>query len=288
MQIPNKKLKNGFEMPVFGLGTWQMGGRFEHNLSNDDDKDVADIQNAIESGITHIDTAESYADGHTETLVNGGIKGFDRSKLFLVSKVRSRNLGYGDIIKSCKASMERLGTNYLDLYLVHMYSPNTPLEESMRALDYLKEQGFIKNIGVCNFTLEHLAEAQSYTKNKIVCNQVHYNLIFREPERKGLLEYCQQNDVFLIAWRPVQKGELSENILPIMAEMCEKYQKTSAQIAITWLISQPNVITISKMSDVHLEENLGAIGWEMESVDIERLRKEYPHQKDVSDAVPLG
>lgn len=289
MKILIKKLKTGFEIPVFGLGTWQMGGRKERDLSNDDEADIKGIRDALDAGITHIDTAEVYADGYTETLVGKAIKGYDRSKIFLVSKVQADNLSYENILKSCKKSLERLQTNYLDLYLLHRYSKEHSLKDSIRALDKLIEDGLIKHVGVCNFNKEHLAEAQSYTKNKIVCDQVHYNLEFRELEKTGLLKYCQDNDVFISAWRPVGKGNLLEDIPLILKEMCNKYKKTPAQIAINWLISQPNVITLSKTRHIdHLNENLGALGWKMEEIDIERLRKEYPNQQDVSDAVPLG
>lgn len=276
-------------MPVYGFGTWQMGGRKEHDTSNDDEADIVGIRSALDKGITHIDTAESYANGYTEILVGKAIHGYNRSKVFLVSKVHQKNLGYENVLNSCKQSCERLGTNYLDLYLLHRYSKDIPLRDSMRALDKLIEDGAIKNIGVCNFTKEHLAEAQSHTKNKIVCNQVHYNLIFREPERKGLVEYCQNNDVLLSAWRPVGKGDLLENIPSVLKEMCDKYKKTPSQVAINWLTSQPYIVTLSKTRRVdHLNENLGALGWQMELEDIEILRREYPNQQDVSDDVPLG
>lgn len=289
MNIPTKKLKNGAGMPVYGLGTWQMGGKTEHDLSNDDEADIKGIRQAIESGVTHIDTAEVYADGYSEILVGKAILGYDRPKLFIVSKVQSKNMSYDGILNSCKKSLERLGIEYLDLYLLHRYNSELPLKESMLALDELVYNGLVKNIGVCNFTKEHLAEAQSYTKNKIICNQVHLNLIFREPERTGLLSYCQKNDIFLSAWRPVEKGKILEDIPKILKEMCDKYQKTPAQIAINWLISQPYVITLSKTTNLdHLQENLGALNWQMEPVDIETLKNEYPGQKDISDAVSLG
>ena len=289
MKIPIKKLKTGFTMPVYGLGTWQMGGRTEHDFSNDDELDIQGIKAALDAGITHIDTAEIYADGYSEILVGKAIENYDRSKIFLVSKVQEKNMSYDGILDACKKSLERLKTDYLDLYLLHRFSNNFSLKDSIRALDELIKDGLVKHIGVCNFTKEHLAEAQSYTNNKIVCNQVHYNLQFREPEVTGLLQYCQQHDVFLSAWRPVGKGNILENIPEVMKDMCEKYQKTPAQIAINWLISQPNVITLSKTRDRdHLDENLGVIGWQMDQNDIELLRLEYPDQKTVSDAVPLG
>jgi len=287
--IPIKTLGNGFAMPVFGLGTWRMGGVLERDFENDDKADVEGIKRAIESGITHIDTAEIYADGHTETLIGQAIKNYKREDLFLVSKAQIKHLGYDDLINSAKNSLQRLGTNYLDLYLMHQHNVEIPLEESMRAMDFLKAEGLIRNIGVSNFTKESLAEAQSFSKNKIVVNQVHYNLKYREPERTGLLEYCQNNDVFLMAWRPFQKGLLLLEKNDLMDEMCQKYNKTPAQIGINWLISQKNVITLSKMrSEEHINENLGALDFEMEKEDVEKLDKFYPDQQDVSDVVRLG
>ena len=289
VEIERKTLESGFSMPVFGLGTWRMGGVLERDLNNDDKADIEGIKRAIESGITHIDTAEIYADGYAEILIRQAIKDYKREDLFLVSKAQIKHLKYDDLINSAKKSLHRLGTDYLDLYLMHQHNAQIPLEESMKALDYLKKEGLIRNIGVSNFTKESMAEAQSYSKNKIVVNQVHYNLKYREPERTGLLEYCQNNDVFLMAWRPFQKGLLLLEKNDLMDEMCQKYNKTPAQIGVNWLISQKNVITLAKMrSEEHIKENLGALDFEMEKEDIEKLDKNYPDQQDVSDVVRLG
>lgn len=289
MNIPTKKLRSGFEMPVFGFGTWQMGRREDRNPLNDDEADIRAIQTGIDAGLTHIDTAEKYAAGYTEILTGQAIKKYDRSKLFLVSKVGSPNMSYDGILTACEASLTRLDTSYLDAYLLHRYNPNFLLKDSMRALDRLVDEGVIKNIGVCNFGPRHLTEAQTHSTHKIMYDQVHYNLMYREPEHAGLLEYCQQNDIFLMAWRPVGKGALLETVPAVVQEMCEKYQKTPAQIAINWLISQPNVITLSKMRHKeHLHENLGALGWGLTTEDIEKIRREFPNQHPISDVVPLG
>ena len=288
MHIPTKRLANGFSIPVFGIGTWMMGGDFLHNPENNDAADIAAIKTAIEMGVMHIDTAEKYAQGHAERLVAEAIRDFDRSKLFIVSKIASENLKHPDVIQSAKASLARLQTTYLDLYLIHSPNPDVPIEETMQAMDILHADGVIRNIGVSNFTIERLEKAQACTKNKIVTNQLHFNLIFREPEKKGLLAYCQKNDIMFIAWRPVQKGALTDHGTPLLDEMCSKYHKTPAQMAINWLISQSHVVTLSKMTQRrHLEENLAALAWQMAQEDIERLRKEFPDQKDVSDTVPL-
>jgi len=286
--IPTKKSNCGFEMPVFGVGTWKMGGDLRYDPDNKDAADIGAIKTAIEMGITLIDTAEKYAEGHAEKLVGQAMRDFDRSRLFVVSKVDSEKLRFKDILRSAQASLKRLQTTYLDLYLIHSPNPNIPIEETMGGMDTLIDEGLIRNVGVSNFTIERLEKAQSQTSNKIVANQLHLNLIFREPERKGLLEYCQRNDIMFIAWRPIQEGMLSKKGTELVDEMCIKYHKTPAQIAINWLISQPNVVTLSKMREIkHIEENLGAVGWQMEEEDIERLRKGFPGQRDVSDAVPL-
>src|SRR3989344_503367 len=289
MNIPVKTLKSGFSMPVFGFGTWQMGGRHERDPQNDDQADIAAIKAAIEAGITHIDTAESYSAGHAEELVAQAIKGYDRSKLFIVSKAHQEHLRHDDLLVACENSLKRLQIDYLDLYLLHAPSLQVPIKETMAAMDKLKADGRIKNIGISNFSIKRTKEAVTATQNQIVANQLHLNLMYREPERDGLVEYCQQNDMLFIAWRPVQKGTLTQpGHYPILDEMCAKYQKTPSQIAINWLTSQENIITLAKSTNLeHLQENLGAIGWHMEKDDIERLDKEFPDQKDISDAVPL-
>jgi diketogulonate reductase-like aldo/keto reductase len=285
--IPSKKLQNGFEMPVFGMGTWRMGGRMTKDTTNDT-ADIEALKTAINSGITHIDTAEKYAEGHAEELVGEAIKDFDRKKLFIVSKVAETHLKYDDVLKSAEASLKRMGTEYMDLYLIHSANDEIPVKETMKAMNYLVENGMTKYIGVSNFTINRVDEAQANSYHKIVANQLHYNLMIREIERKKILEYSQKNDIMVIAWRPLQKGMLLSEGNTLLDDMANKYKKTPAQIAINWLISQDNVVTLSKMtSAIHIKENLGAIGWNLEKQDIKLLRNEYPNQKDLSDAVPL-
>lgn len=290
MHIPLKKLKSGFSIPAYGLGTWQMGGRFERDLENNDVADTTAIRNSINEGVFHIDTAESYANGYTEILVGKVIRDFKREDIFLVSKVKKTNLKYDDVIRSCSQSLKRLGTSYLDLYLIHAPNPEIPLNETMRALDTLLSEGKVRNIGVSNFSNAQFEEAQSATKNKLVVNQVHYNLLVREIEDKGVLKYCQDNDVMLVAYRPLQKAELFKITVPdVVDTVCNKYEKTPNQVAINWLISQKNVVTISMTRDLaHLKENLGGIGWEMSATDVETLRNDYPNQQMVSDVVKIS
>jgi diketogulonate reductase-like aldo/keto reductase len=286
MEIPIKTLKNGFSLPVYGLGTWQMGGRWEADHSRDEEE-IAAIKSAIDHGITHIDTAEVYGAGHAEELVAQAVKGHDRSKLIIATKVAGHNQGYDGVMRAIEGSLKRLEMSYVDLYLLHRFpDPGLAITDTMKAIDKLVAQDVVKNIGVCNMTINRFEETQKHTSNKIVYNQLHYSLSCREAEKKGLVKYCQDNDVFLSAWGPLEKGMLKSG--GILQEMAEKYGKTPYQIALNWLITQPNVITIPKTTSVeHLEENLGALGWELSKEDMENLTKDFPGQYFESDRVPL-
>lgn len=288
--MKEKNLTNGFSIPEIGIGTWPMGGYRVPNPSNDDQKDIDALQHAINQGITHLDTAEMYASGHAEEILGQAIKGFDRTELFIASKASRENLGpSGDIVGACKRSLERVGVEYFDLYYIHWRNPQTELREQMKAMEQLYDEGLIKNIAVSNFNTESLKEAQNNCKYPIVANQVHYNLLYRGPEKDGLVEYCKDNDVMLVAWRPVELGKLANTGNPTMLDMAEKYEKTHAQVAINWLVSQKNVVTLFGGSEKeHIDENLGGIGWRMSDDDIEVMREDYNGQIFESDAVPLG
>lgn len=274
MIIPRKRLKSGFEMPVFGIGTWKMGGLLNSDSTNDAE-DRRGLRTALDLGVTLIDTAELYGNGHAEELVGSVIKGFDRKKLFIVDKVFKNNLAHDDVISACKASLAKVGTTYFDLYLVHAPNPDIDVKETFKALDELKKEGLIKEIGVSNFSADELQEAQKVTKNKIVVNQVHYNLAYQNLQET--VAYCQNSDIMVMAYRPIERGALIENEIPVISEMCKKYGKTKSQIVINWLISQDNITTITKMSNPkHLMENLHALDFQMDEKDIEKLRVEIP------------
>jgi diketogulonate reductase-like aldo/keto reductase len=288
MFIPSKKLKNGFSLPVLGYGTWRMAGGELRDYHYDDESDISSLQNAIAQGVTHIDTAEMYARGHAEEIVGTAIHKFDRKKLFIATKVWKTHLHHDDVLAACEKSLKRLQVSYIDLYFLHMPDSSVPIKETVSAMDKLKSQGLVKNIGICNANVETLQKVQETSSYKIVCNQVHYNLLVREPERSGLLQYCQFSDILLSAWRPLEKGSIANPNNQLLQNMCKKYNKTPIQIALNWLISQENVVTITKMSgDRHQKENLGSIGWNLHSSDIEIIRREYPEQVAISPAVSL-
>lgn len=283
-----KKLDCGFSMPVLGLGTWQMGGR-ETRAPSDDGKSSAEALAAgLEMGYRHIDTAEMYAAGFSEEIVGNAISDFDRSALFLTSKVWKTHLHYDDVLRAAEGSLKRLKTDYLDLYLIHQVDDSVPIRETMRALNRLVDEKLIRNIGVSNFAIERFEHAQGWADSKVVANQVHYNLKIREAEKSGLLKYCRENDVMLIAWRPLQKGMLLEKVPDCVREVADQTGLSAAQIALSWLTSQANVVTISMTRNpAHMKENLEAAEVTLPSETVEFLRREFPDQEEISPTVPL-
>ncbi len=262
-----KQLSGKVKIPVLGLGTWRMGGEMRTDRSNDK-KYLDAISYALKRGITHIDTAEIYGHGHAEELVGESIKKIDRKKLFITTKVWPLHLfSANQIKKACQNSLKRLGTNYVDLYLVHWPNPLASMKTIMGAFDELVSEGKVKYIGVSNFSLSQLKNAQKHAKRKIVCNQVHYSFLHRDPE-KGLLEFCQKNNIILTAYSPLEIGELAHNQSDALKKIAEKYKKTLIQVALRWLIEKPNVITIPKASTKeHIGELLGSLGWKMQKED---------------------
>jgi len=252
-----------------------------------DDEAVAAIRYAIDSGITHIDTAERYAEGHSEELVGRAVEDYDRSKLFLVSKILPEHLGYDDVLRAAERSLHRLGTDYLDMYLLHNPNPLIPIEETMRAMDRLVDEGRIRNIGLSNFLIEEMEAAMRVTKHPIVANQLRLNLASRRGEEMGLLHHAQIHDWLFIAFRPVRDVVLLQPAPAILTAMCEKYDASPAQVALNWLIGQKNIVTIVRSSSLeHVDDALNALRWSMSPEDIELLRSDFPLPKTLPVPLP--
>lgn len=290
MNDPLKQLKRGFSMPAIGLGTWQMGGRETRNYADNGDSSVQALIQGLNMGYRHIDTAEMYAAGFAEKIVGRAIAGFDRSKLFLTTKVWKTHLKYDEVLRAAEGSLKRMGTDYIDLYLIHQVCDAVPLEETLRAMNRLCAEGTVRHIGVSNFSVERLKRAQECSEAPIVANQIHYNLKIREAEKSGMLKYCQDNDIMLIAWRPLQKGGMLGDQMPkLMLDLAAKYGKSPSEIALAWLMMQKNVVTISMSHNpLHMKRNLSAAEWQMDPEDFRILTESYPGQQAISDAVPLS
>ena len=256
--------RTGEKVVVIGMGTWGIGGYYTPDYSRDKEY-INALRRGLELGMTLIDTAEMYAQGHSEELVGEAIKGFDRDSIFIITKVWYTNLRYDDVIKAA-----RLKTNYIDLYLVHAPNPSIPIEETMKAMEKLVMDGLVRYIGVSNFTVHELERARAaLSRTDIVANEVEYNLLNRSIE-KDLIPYCIREGITIIAYTPLAKGVLARN--KFLESIGRKYGKTAAQVALNWLICWKPVIAIPKAANIkHLEENAGAMGWRLSNEDFRRI-----------------
>lgn len=181
--METKKLsRTDIDVPVIGMGTWKLGGLYTPDY-RDDEKAIESLKAGIELGLSLIDTAEMYGAGHTEELVGKAVQGV-RERVFIATKVLPEHLSYDEVLRAAERSLKRLDTDYIDLYQIHAPNPNIPIIETMRAMETLADKGKIRFIGVSNFSLELLKQAQEcLSKYQIVSNQVEYNLLDKRIER---------------------------------------------------------------------------------------------------------
>ncbi len=261
------------QIPKIGFGTWRIGGRGSPDTSLDESS-LRALSSAIELGYTHFDTAEGYAAGHTEELLGRALHELriPREKLFITSKVSPEHLDYDQVLRCCEASLNRLGMDYLDLYLIHWPRIGMNLAETFRALNKLVADGRVRNLGVSNFNLKLLKQAVASSETPLLTNQVPYSVPDRTCEKDGVLEYCQQNDILLTAYSPVKPRNIASN--KTLQAIASQRGVTTYQVALAWLVAQPRVITIPMSFDPqHQAENLAAADLSLSNAEMVLLAK---------------
>lgn len=244
------------EVPKVGLGTYEMRGTACQRA----------VEAALDMGYRHIDTAEIY---RNEREIGQAIEAspVDRDELFLVSKVWSNHFRKDQVVQACEDSLRRLGTDYLDLYLIHWPSDTVPVEETLAGMDELAETSKTRHIGVSNYSVRQLEQAQQVAQHSIFCDQVKYHVRNRQDD---LVSYCQSEDILLTAYSPLEKARLQGQ--STLEEIGSKYGKTGTQIALRWLIEQAKVVTIPKASsETHQRENLEIFDFELTEEDREAI-----------------
>ncbi len=245
--------------------------------SQQDDTFVRALQQGIELGMTFIDTAEGYGNGHSEELVGRAIRGI-RDKVFIATKFSPEHNSYKYVLKSAAESLQRLATDYIDLYQLHWPTPKVPLSETMRALKQLLKEGKIRYAGVCNVSLKGFKEARAdMAPEDIVSIQIEYNLFDRTIEN-NILPYCQSEGMTAIAYSPLDQGNIAsgDNRIKVLQKIADKYGRTMAQVALNWLVSHPPVITIPKATNPqHIQENASSADFELSEEDIGKINEVF-------------
>jgi diketogulonate reductase-like aldo/keto reductase len=257
----------GDPVPVLGQGTWQLGDRTDRRQ-----QEIAALQLGIDLGMTLIDTAEMYADGESERLVGEAISAV-RDRVFLVSKAYPENGSRERLPLACEASLTRLGTDRLDLYLLH-WRGRVPLAETVEAMERLVEAGKILRWGVSNFDDDDMAELVAAGGSACATDQILYNLTRRGPEF-ALLPWLAEHAMPAMAYSPVEQGRLVR--ARALAAIADELGATPAQVALAWLLAQRGVMAIPKAGTVaHVRENRAAADLVLDSAMLARLDAAYP------------
>lgn len=254
-------------MPVLGQGTWRMG---EDPRRRKEEVDA--LRLGIDLGMTLIDTAEMYGEGGAEEVVNDAIAG-RRDEVFLVSKVYPHNATRRGTIAACERSLRRLGTDRLDLYLLH-WRGATPLSETFEAFQELRQAGKICNFGVSNFDLSDMEEASRLDSGLTGTNQVLYNL-----ERRGiewdLLPWCRSKGIPIMAYSPIGQGQLLRK--QGLRTIAERRGVSPAQVALAWLLYQENLVAIPKSSNPNrIRENRASLDLALTKEEVAELDRAFP------------
>jgi diketogulonate reductase-like aldo/keto reductase len=267
-------LPTGREIPVLGQGTWGMGESPARR-----EAEVGSLRLGLDLGMVLIDTAEMYGEGAAEELIREGIAG-RRQEVFLVSKVYPHNASARGMPEACKRSLRRLGTDYLDLYLLH-WPGAVPLSETLEAFKALKAEGLIRDYGVSNFDVDDLKEAcASPGGEEIVTNQVLYNLVHRGIEW-DLLPWCRQRKMPLMAYSPIEHSEHERKSMvshPTLVKIARAHEATPVQVALAWVLRQGLVAIPKAAEQDHVRENhaASALSSRLTDHDLKELDRAFP------------
>ncbi len=268
-------LKNGDKIPTLGVGTWYLGERKYKT-------DLEALKTALDIGVTLIDTAEMYGDGRAEELIGEAIKGVDREKLYIVSKVYPHNAGKKNIKTSLLKSMERMGIEYIDMYLLH-WRGSVPLSETVICMEALKKEGLIRNWGVSNFDTKDMQELLQvpYGDNCAV-NQVLYHLGSRGIEF-DLIPFLKKNNIPVMAYCPMaQAGDLKSELIynKKLISIAEKYKISVIELLLKFVTLQEDMIVIPRSGNSeHIKKNWFIKDIEIDKEDIIAMDKEFPAPK---------
>lgn len=285
--------RTDLEVSEVGLGLWNISGGSDWEKT-DEEQAIETIHTAYDEGITFFDTAEAYGDGYSERVLGKALEDLDREDVVVASKVWPDNLGYEDVKAACEASLDRLGTDYIDVYYIHYQNPDIPLSETMRAISELQEEGKIRVPAVSNTGVQDLDETLEH--GRVEANQVPYNLLWRAIEYE-IADACRENDVDLVAYSPLAQGLLTgqfhspEDVpkgrrrtrifsgdreharhgeegaedeafraIAEIRDLCAEFDRDMVEVALAWPLHQPGVSSVlaGASSPEHVEANAAA------------------------------
>jgi diketogulonate reductase-like aldo/keto reductase len=268
-------LNNGIKMPQLGFGVWQVA----------DDEATNAVAKAIKVGYTSIDTAMIYKNerGVGEAIKNSSVP---REELFITTKVWNSDQGYDNTLRAFDESLERLGLDYVDLYLIHWPTPEfDQYVDTYKALEKLYKDGRVKAIGVCNFEIEHLQRLLDECEVVPVLNQIECHPYLAQQELK---EFCAKHDIFVEAWSPLEQGgEVLKD--EVITKIAQSHSKSPAQVVLRWHLQNNTIVIPKSVTPSRIEENFNVFDFELTSdemaqidgLNINRRRGKHPNEMNI-------
>ena len=259
------RLNKNTDIPILGLGTWRLNG----------EECVNAVLTALKTGYRHIDTADMYRN-HREVASAVKKSGIRREEIFITSKIPPSDLQKETVLSNCNRYLEELDTRYIDLLLIHWPNRSIPIEETLAAMNQLKNEGKIKAIGVSNFTKHHLEDTFK-TNVQISNNQIELHPTFNQNSMK---DYCDSKNIVITAYAPLGRGEDLDNEL--IQDLSKKYEVSTSQIILNWIMSR-GIIAIPKSANPNrIEDNFNSTKWSLQKEDIEKINN-LPQEERMVD-----
>lgn len=261
-------------LPKIALGTWLMGGAKDPDPNNDDKKDISIIQLALDSGVPLFDTGQNYAAGKCEKLVGQALKDHPRDSYQILTKQTKENLSYQGVIDGCKASLKRLGVDYIDYFVCHAPNADFDMHDFFKAANQLYKDGLIRNVGVSNFGVKSLQIALETSDLPISLSQVSFSLNDDDILRTGTYEFCIKNNIPIQAFRALARLKDNKEITDVLETVAPKYDLTIQQVALAYINSYETIhFTVRASSKEHWRQIKDALGVRLKDDDIAILKE---------------
>lgn len=263
-----KDTLSGKKIHPIGIGTWGIGGTWEKETGNEQ-KGIDAIKYAIKNGLNHIDSGQIYGGGYTDELIGEAIIKFNRKDLYIANKLWETNVAKGKAKLAVELMLKKLGTDYIDLLYIHKPWDDFPWREAIPQINHLIKSGIVRQFGVSNFNLAQTKEAASISNYPIAANQLHYNVIYKEEVNLEMKRFCKQNNMQIIAYRPLERAEILQN--DVVNKIAMTNNVSAAQVALAWILNQ-NIFPIpGAMERAYTKQNILSVNIKLSDKEINQL-----------------
>lgn len=273
--------KSGKQLFPIGIGTWNIAGTFtpkpeakykgaEPNYDNEE-AEIEALHYSISKGQNHIDCAELYGAFHTDEVVGKAIVGLKREDIYIADKLWKTSVGKGLVRVTVEEMLRKLGTDYLDMLYIHAPWDGVKWQEAIPQIDELIDEGIVRDFGVSNFTIPDMEQARQIAKHPVVANQMNYNVLYKDEVSDEFREYCQKNNIQIVAYQPVKRQEVLGD--KDIQDIAKAHNATPAQVALAWLIAQGALPIPKAINKSHIDENLKAVSVKLSEQELELLSK---------------